>query len=188
MTSLNKGFDAEIIHQYREKMERAGSDFIVVEPGDNSSEYMNFFFIGMYEGKEVIYDAVIYTLRLHHSSELYEIAEHRAAKHFPEFKKIKYEEDENGDLEALDDLEEEIGLFMAEVIMELEEEDDIKVSEHVELDPHIDFGIGLDVALNVEEITNDVIEKFVKEYNEDSLQLDKTAYSFQLQDEEIMGR
>ena len=188
MTALNKGFDAGIIRQYREDMERAGQDFVIVESGDNSDEYVNFYFVGMYEGKEVIYDAVIYTLRLHHSSELYEIAEHRAAKHFPEFKKIKYEEDENGDLEALDDLEEEIGLFMAEGIMELEEEDEIKVSEHVEVDPHIDFGIGLDVALNVEVITNEVIKKFVKDYNEDNLQLDTTAYSFQLQDEEIIGR
>jgi hypothetical protein len=40
--------------------------------------------------KDVIYDTAIYTLRLHHESELYE-AEHRAAKHF-EYKKINYEE------------------------------------------------------------------------------------------------
>ncbi len=188
MKTVNSGFDPEVIQEYREKIKQTDQEFVIVDSEDNSDEYINFYFIGMYEGREVIYDAVIYTLRLHHSSELYEVAEHRAAKHFPEFKKIKYEEDENGDMEALDDLEEEIGLFMAEVIMELEEEDEIKVSEHVEVDPHIDFGIGLDVALNVEEITHEVIAKFVKEYNEDSLQLDKTAYSFQLHDEEMMGR
>jgi hypothetical protein len=60
-------------------------------------------------------------------------AEHRAAKHFPEYKKINYEEDENGNLAALDPLEEEIGLYMAEVIMTLEEEESVKVKEHVDL-------------------------------------------------------
>ena len=82
-------------------------------------EYAHFYFIGKFEGKDVIYDTAIYTLRLHHESELYEIAEHRAAQHFPEYKKITYEEDENGNLATLDPLEEEIGLYMAEVIMTL---------------------------------------------------------------------
>ncbi len=50
----------------------------------------------------MIYDAVMYTLRLQHESELFEIAEHRAARHFPQYKKIAYKEDENGNLETLD--------------------------------------------------------------------------------------
>ena len=101
----------------------------------------------------MIYDAVIYTLRLHHESELYEIAEHRAAQHFPEYKKISYDEDENGNMETLDPLAEEIGLFMAEVIMELEEEETVKVKEHVELDSNSEFGVSLDIGLHVEKIT-----------------------------------
>ncbi len=100
---------------------------------ETSDEYAHFYFVGKFEGRDVVYDAVIYTLRLQHESEMYEIAEHRAAKHFPEYKKISYEEDENGNLETLDPLEEEIGLFMAEVIMELEEEGTVKVKEHVDL-------------------------------------------------------
>ncbi len=72
---------------------------------------------------------------------------------FLEYKKITYEEDENGNLEALDALEEEIGLFMAEVIMELEEEETVKVKEHVDLDPHAEFGVSLDAGLQVEKIT-----------------------------------
>ena len=118
---------------------------------------------------------------------LYDMAEHRAAKHFPQYKKITYKEDENGNLQPLDELEEEIGLFMAEVIMELEEEDQVKVKEHVEIDPNIDFGIGLDAGLNVEKITSKVIEKFIKDFNEDTLSLDKTLYSFQMEDEESVN-
>ena len=154
------------------------------EEDESTDEYVHFYFIGKFEGREVIYDAVIYTLRLHHESELYEIAEHRAAKHFPEYKKITYDEDENGNLAALDPLEEEIGLFMAEVIMELEEEESVKVKEHVELDCNTDFGISLDVGLHVEKITPKVIEKFIKDFNEDNLKLDDTLYSFQTQDQE----
>ncbi|ELR69331.1 hypothetical protein C900_05111 [Fulvivirga imtechensis AK7] len=179
MSAVNKGFDPQVIQEYREKMKKRHRNHIVVDSEDNSDEYVNFYFIGVYEGREVIYDAVICTLRLHHNSELYEIAEHKAARHFPEFKSIKYEEDENGDLAALDDLEEEIGLYMAEVMHNLEEEGEVKVREYVELDPNIDFGIGLDSALNVEKITPDIISKFVKDYNEESLELDDTLYAFQ---------
>jgi hypothetical protein len=149
---------------------------------EQTDEYVHFSFIGLFEGKEVIYDTVMYTLRLQHESELFEIAEHRAAKHFPEYKKINYEEDENGNLENLDPLEEEIGLFMAEVIMELEEEETVKVKEHVDMDPHTDFGVALDVGLHREKITANEIEKFIKDFNEDTITLDETLYSFQTQD------
>ncbi len=164
-------------------MSKCNQNYLISESEDNSDEYVNFFFIGMYEGREVIYDAVIYTLRLHHTSEVYEIAEHKAAKRFPNYKKITYEEDENGDLKALDSISEEIGLFMAEVIMDLEEEESVKVQEHVEIDPNLDFGIGLDAALNVEVIKPEIISKFVKDYNEANLKLDKTLYAFQSQEE-----
>ncbi|UII25231.1 hypothetical protein LVD15_18225 [Fulvivirga maritima] len=186
MGHLNKGYDELVLKEYQKKMKETGTNHLVIDSEDNSDEYVNFYFIGKYEGRDVLYDAVLYTLRLHHNSELYEIAEHRAANHFPEFKSIKYEEDENGDLEILDSMEEEIGLFMAEVITELEEEGEIKVQEHVEIDPNVNFGVGLDAGLNVDQITPSVISKFVKSYNEDSLKLDQTMYSFQTEDEEMV--
>jgi hypothetical protein len=180
----NKGYDPETIREYRTRMIGLGKSYLMDDEDENTDEYVHFYFIGKFEGKEVIYDAVIYTLRLHHESELYEIAEHRAAKHFPEFKKITYDEDENGNLEALDPLQEEIGLFMAEVILELEEDDAVKVKEHVEIDSNSEFGIALDVGLQAEKVTPKIIEKFIKDYNEDNLKLDETLYSFQTQDQE----
>lgn len=184
MESDNKGYDPVTIKEYRSQMDDLGNNFLWDDEDENSEEYAHFYFIGKFEGREVIYDAVIYTLRLHHESELYEIAEHRAAKHFPQYKKITYEEDENGNLETLDPLEEEIGLFMAEVIMELEEEDAVKVKEHIETDANSEFGISLDIGLHIDKITPKVIEKFIKDYNEDTLKLDNTLYSFQTQDQE----
>ncbi|BDD09972.1 hypothetical protein FUAX_24040 [Fulvitalea axinellae] len=180
----NPGFDPKEIDALRERLQKSGKTFEVVDSEDNNDEFVHFRFIGRFEGRAVIYDTFLYTLRLHYNSQLYEVAEHQAAKQFPEYRQIKYEEDENGDLRNLDDLEEEIGLFMAEVIMQLEEEDDIKVSEHVEIDNRAEYGVALDASLNVEEVTDKVIASFVKDYNEDSLKLDKTLYSFETEEDE----
>jgi hypothetical protein len=181
----NKGFDPQVIEEYRDRINASGHSFVLDETDERSDEFVHFYFVGKSDGKEVIYDSVMYTLRLQHESEMYEIAEHRAAQHFPAYKKITYEEDENGNLEALDPLEEEIGLFMAEVIMELEEEEAVKVREHVDMDRNVEFGISLDVGLHLEKIEMKDVEKFVRDFNEDSLKLDETLYSFQIQDEEV---
>ena len=85
-------------------------------------------------------------------------------------------------LVALDPLQEEIGLFIAEVILELEEEESVKVKEHVDLDVNTDFGVALDVGLHRDTITHAEIEKFVQDFNEDNLNLDENLYSFQTED------
>lgn len=182
MSSLNEGFNPEVIEEYRSKMNDDG--FLIVESEDNGEEYVNFMFIGEYKGKEVIYDAVIYTLRLNHHSELYEIAEQRTSERFPEFNSMTYSVDENGDLSELSEKEEEIGLYMTELILELEEEGEVKVKEHVEIDNSLDFGVGLDVGLNVEEVTQDVISKFVQDFNSDNIKLDETLYAFEMDESE----
>lgn len=178
MSSLNDGFDPEIIKDYKSQMNNDG--YMVIESEDNGEEYVNFMFVGDYKGRQVIYDAVIYTLRLNHHSDMYEIAEKRTAESFPEFNSMTYSVDENGDLNELSDKEEEIGLYMTELILELEEEGEIKVKEHVEMDTSLDFGVGLDVGLNVQEVTSEVITKFIKEFNSDDIKLDGTLYSFEM--------
>jgi len=183
-TVANKGFDPQIIGEYKRKMKTLGQAFILDEEDETTDEYAHFYFVGIHEDNEVIFDAVIYTLRLQHESELFEIAEHRAANHFPNYKKIAYEEDENGNLEPLDDQEEEIGLYMAEVIMELEEDEHVKVKEHVDQDIHVDFGIALDIGLHLEKITPEVIEQFIHDFNADAIKLDPTLYSFQTKEME----
>lgn len=180
---INEGYNPFNIKLLRDKMKKEHKSFIINETEDNSDEYVNFFFIGKYEGNEVIYDAVIYTLRLHHNSEVYEIAEQKAAKRFPEYRKVKFEDDENESLDV-SVIEEEIGLYMAEVIMELEDEETVKVQEHIEIDPDVEYGVGLDAGLNVEVVTDEVIENFIKDFNSGILKLDKTLYSFQTQENE----
>ena len=167
------------------KVKSSGQSFIFDAEDEITDDYAHFYFLGVHGGKEVLFDTVLYTLRMQHESELFEIAEHEAAKHFPGYKKIKYEEDENGNLKSLDNLEEEIGLYMAEVMMELEEEGEVKVKEHVDLDLHHDCGIGLDVGLHIEKVTSQIIENFIRDFNADKLVLDAGFYSFQTQSEEL---
>lgn len=185
-TQSNTGYDPEVIRDYQRKIAAGNQRFLVDKTDvENNDEYLHFYFVGKDEdGKEVIYDAVMYTLRMQHESEMFEIAEHKAAQHFSDYKKIAYEEDENGDLSALDSREEEIGLYMAEVILELEEEETVKVQEHVDMDRHVDFGIALDIGLHIEHITPEVVEKFIDDFNTDTIQLDDTLYSFQTTEEE----
>ena len=177
MTTINTGFDPETIKEYKSKMNNQG--FFVEESDDNGDEYVNFIFVGEYKGKEVIYDAVIYTLRLNHHSELYEIAEEQTSDKYPEFNSMTYSVDENGDLNKLSEKEEEIGLFMTELILELEDEGEVKVKEHVDVDTSVDFGISLDIGLNVIEVSDDVIANFIKDYNANTLKLDDTLYAFE---------
>ncbi len=180
----NKGFDLGTIAEYREKMAAAGTSWIMDEEDDDGDEYAHFYFVGTHEGKEVIYDTVMYTLRLEHESELFELAEQRAEEHFPEYRKITYEEGESGNVSSTDQLEEEIGLYIAEVIMELEEEEAVKVREHVDKDMDTDFGIILDVGLHREKITPSEIARFIRDFSEGTLNLDDSLYSFQSDDNE----
>ncbi len=87
-------------------MRALGKVFLYDDDDERNEEYAHFFFIGKHEGKDVIYDTVLCTLRMEHESELFEIAEHKAAQQFPDYKKIDYEEDENGNFEPQSDLEE----------------------------------------------------------------------------------
>ncbi len=178
----NKGYDTDTIAVYRARMNAEGRNFLFDDKDEQTEEYAHFYFIGTFDSKEVIYDTAIYTLRLNHESELYEAAEARALKQFPQYKKIAIEDEESDS--APDPMEEEVGMFMAEVIMELEEEEAIKVREHVDQDVHVPFGISLDVGLHVEKVTPQVIVKFIKDFNEDNLSLDETMYSFQAHDQE----
>lgn len=182
---MNPGFDPITIEALKAELKSLGQPFKLIPDEENSDEYVNFYFIGMYEGKEVIYDAALYTLRLHHSSEVYELAEHEAAKKFPNFSGISYQEDENGNLMPLSSEEEEVGWFITEIIMELEEEEAVKVQEFVDIDTHHDYGIGLDAALNVDFIDTKTIRKFIQEFNDDTLKLDDTLYAFQSEEEDV---
>jgi hypothetical protein len=171
--------DSAAVIRYRLKMESSGDPFFFPEPEENSEEYAHFYFIGTWKEQEVVFDAALCTLRLQHENDLYQLAEEKAERQFPRFRKS------NASGIALPEAEEEeIGMFLAEVIEDLLEEDQVKVKEFVDLDPEHEFGVSLDAALNVDKIDSGILRKFITDFTTGQLRLDPTLYSFQEDDEE----
>lgn len=181
----NKGFDPKEIQQLKDECRQEGTSFAYIEDEDidmmENGECVHIQFVGPYQDREVIYDAIMYTLRLHHSSLVYEQAMEKVKATYPQYVPL---EDRKPGYRIDPKLEEEIEIFLTELIEEIEENESIKVQEHVEVDPDTDYGVGLDVCLNVEEITDEVVEAFVRDFNAGSLSLDTTLYSFTSSEED----
>jgi hypothetical protein len=125
----------------------------------------------------VIYDAVMSTLRLYHNSMVFEEAEKQVKKLYPNYVEI----DKRKPNYTID---EDAELVLEEIIEELEEDEKVKVAESIEIDKDFEYGIGMDIYLNVEEIDKHLIEDFIEEFNGGTLKLDKTLYSFRNTEEE----
>lgn len=181
----NAGFDPEEINALKKECQAEGHSFVHLEDEDvdavDSGELARIQFPGQYEGQEVIYDAYVYTLRLHHSSLVYEMATEQVRKTYPEY--VAPEDREPG-YKIAPELEEEAETALTEIIQEIEETETIKVQEHVEVSTDSDYGIELDVCLNVEEITDEVLDNFVRQYTAGTLKLDTTLYSFTSEEDE----
>ncbi|GAB3885612.1 hypothetical protein [Spirosoma agri] len=178
-TYKNEGFNPEEINALKEECQQEGKSFVYVEDDDldvlESGECVHIQFPGEYQGQEVIFDALVYTLRLHHSSLVYEMAVEQVQKTFPEYVPP---EDRKPNYKITPELEEEAETALTEIIDEIEETETVKVQEHVEVDNEFDYGISLDICLNVEEVTDEVIENFIRNFKANSLNLDNTLYSF----------
>ncbi len=175
----NEGFDPQEIAQLKAECQQEGQNYVIVEDEDgmnDSGEFAHFQFVGKHNGQEVIYDAVMGTLRLNHSSLVFEEAENRMKKSYPNYVEV---DKRKPNYKANEDME----LMLEEIIEELEEEETIQVAETIEIDEDFEYGIGLDIALNVEEIDGEVITKFVNEFNAGTLKLDPTLYSFMSEEE-----
>lgn len=175
----NEGFDPQEIAELKAECAQEGQNYVIVEDEDgmnDSGEFAHFQFVGMHNGEEVIFDAVMSTLRLNHSSLVFEEAENRMKKSYPNYIEV---DKRKPNYKVNEDME----LMLEEIIEELEEEEVIQVSEFVEIDEDFEYGIGLDIALNVEEIDEKVITDFVNDFKGGSLKLDPTLYSFTSEEE-----
>ena len=180
----NPGFLAEEIANLTALCAAENKSFIVIDDEDlpmgNDKEMVHIQFVGNYKEKEVVYDAILCTLQLHYSSTIYEEAEREAIEQFPLYVPIENRDETYVANEALDD---EVEMMILEIIDEIEENDDIKVSEYVEIDEDFDFGISLEAALYVAALEDEVIEKFISDFNANSLKLDSSLYSFKTEEE-----
>lgn len=184
-TPTNPGFSAEEIQQLKDQCTQAKKSFIVIEDDDlptgNEKEMVHIQFVGHLNKQEVIYDAILCTLQLHYASAVYEAAEQEAIHHFPLYVPIENRDETYVENESLD---EEVEVMILEIIDELEENDEIKVSEYIEIDENFDFGIGLEAALYVPSLEDEVIEKFIADFNGGTLSLDPSRFSFRSEDPE----
>jgi hypothetical protein len=161
------------VDDIRRRLEESGGLYLIDESEEPADEYVRFFFIANYDNGKVLADAGLYTLRMQHESELYELAESRMTE-------LAGRIDLSG--KTTDEAEEELGMLMAEIIVGLEEEQAVKVKEHVDLEEVSDSLIALDIGINAQSIGDEEITKFIHAFNEDRLELDPTLYSFQSDD------
>lgn len=174
----NLGYSKEEIELLKEECAELDQNFVLVdEDSDINPDYVQFQFVGKHDDEEVIYDALVSTLSMHHSSLLYEAAENKILEIYKDY--IPFEDrDENSPVN------EEAEIMMEELIQGMEDEESIRVSEFIEIDHDFDYGIGIEASLNVDEITVEVIEKFINDFNNNTLKLDNTVYSFKDDDTE----
>ena len=182
---MNPGFDPEEIAQLKRECKAERLNFVYVtdefEDEEENNEHAHVQFVGYYKDKEVVYDALIYTLRLHHSTLVYDEALERLKVQMPGYiSPDEREEDDVSDPEK----DEEAEILLTEFIEEIEENEEITVREHVEVDDKFDYGIGLEVGLNKTEINEKIINDFIIRFNSGRLQLDTNVYSFTTEDEE----
>lgn len=181
----NPGYEPAEIQVLRDECEEEGYSFVHCESEEvdmnQSDELAHVQFVGKYKGQEVIYDAVISTLPLYHSSLVYEQALAQVTKLYPKY--LPPEERDNS-YKMNPKGEEEAEEMLLEIMDAIEEEEEIKVKESIEIEPDFDYGVSLEAYLNVEAITDEVIEHFVKQFNEGTLKLDPTLYSFKSAEEE----
>lgn len=184
-TYKNEGYNPEEIAALNDECRETGRSFVYVEDDDlevlESGECAHIQFVGKDDGQEVIYDGLIYTLRLHHSSMVYEMAIDQIKRTYPTYQPP---EDRAPGYRIDPAKEEEIEEVLTELIEELEDTEAVKVQEHVELDHEFDYGIGIDVCINAEDITDEVVEDFIRKFNSNTLRLDQTLYSFSSDEEE----
>jgi hypothetical protein len=183
---MNPGFDPEEIAQLKRECKAERLNFVYVEDEfeedeEENNEHAHVQFVGYYKDKEVVYDALIYTLRLHHSTLVYDAALERLQKEMPDYISPDERPENYKDNPEQD---EEAELLLTEFIEEIEENEEIKVKEHIETDDKFEYGIGLEVGLNKSEINEKVINDFIIRFNAGRIQLDNTLYSFTAEDEE----
>lgn len=178
----NHGFDNAEITRFRGEL--SGKLFQFIDEDEVSSDMAEFMFIGKYEGKPVIFDCLLGTLRLAYESNLLEMAEAKTRLKYPDYKGFEIEVDEQGNAVQVAEENEEIEDYKAYAMYEIEESGAADLAESIEVDTNFEYGIGLEAYLNVPEINEQVINDFITKFNSGNLTLDPTRYSFESEEED----
>ncbi len=161
---------AEEIARVKAECKAAGKSFLLTDLSAEEKDWANFLFVGEYKGAEVVYDAFIYTLEMEFFSRVYEDAIKEVIKLNPQYAESDFELEEGRHVELMEDF-----------AQDLCKDEDYQVSEFIETDEDSEYGIAMDICLNQPEINEEVIEKFVKDFTNHSLKMDKSWYSFEFE-------
>jgi folate-dependent phosphoribosylglycinamide formyltransferase PurN len=164
------------IDKLREETRKAGRSFIYNpdEERDDEKQTAHFYFVGKDESKEVVFNAFIMTLEYDYHLAVMEEAEEKMSTLHPSLAGKFYEDFTEAEQDKFD-----------EVMDEVYDQGLVKVQERVDLFESDASGeLEMEVSLNVKEINDQVIEKFIKEFNSDTLELDDRTYSFEMLDDE----
>lgn len=169
---MNKGLENSEIARIKALCKKEGKNFVYNTEEERDDNFAHFFFIGQHEGKEVVFNGFMFSLEMEYISTLYDTAQEVLLERMPN---LTEDDLDTESMEIIGQLEEIVG--------EIEESGEVQVQEFVELDDSVEYGIGINVCLNLLEVTDADIEKFVKDHTNDTLELDTTAYSFDFDEE-----
>ncbi|MGB0522074.1 MAG: hypothetical protein ACPGJS_03900 [Flammeovirgaceae bacterium] len=168
----NLGYDQTEIDKVKQEIKASKHLFIWNEEEELDENYGHFFFVGKHKGKEVIFDAFLYTLEMEYATKSFDVAMNLLLNRFPEFADADFEAEEGEHIEQFE-----------VTLMEVEEEGLARVTESIDFDEEAGYGVGINVCLNVQEVTPEVINNFIKNFNNDQVNLDKTEYDFEIGEE-----
>lgn len=169
---MNKGLEQSEVARIKKLCEESGRNFVYNTDEERDENFTHFFFVGDHEGKEVVFNGFMYSLEMEYISTLYDEAQAVLIERIPDLKEEDLESESD---ELLGQLE--------SVVAELEDSGEVQVQEFVEIDESVEYGVGVNVCLNLLDITDEDITAFVKAYKEDKLELDTTSYSFDFDEE-----
>jgi folate-dependent phosphoribosylglycinamide formyltransferase PurN len=164
------------IDKLREQTRKAGRSFIYNpdEDRDDEKQTAYFYFVGKDDNKEVVFNAFIMTLEYDYHLAVMEEAEEKISTLHPNLAGKFYEDYTDDEQDKFD-----------EVMDDIYDQGLVKVQERVDLfESDSSNELEMEISLNVKEITDQVIEKFIKEFNADTLELDDRTYSFEMLDDE----
>ena len=169
---MNKGLENKEVERIKALCKKEGKNFIYNTEEERDENFAHFFFVGEHEGKEVVFNGFMFSLEMEYISSLYDAAQEVLLERMPNLTEDDLDTDS---IEIVGQLE--------DIVAEIEDAGEIQVQEFVELDESVDYGIGINVCLNLLEVTDQDIEDFVDQINKDELELDPTAYSFDFDEE-----
>lgn len=166
--------NTKLISKVKGAIQKTGKPFVFTSPEENDESQVQFQFLGTKDGKEVVYDAFLYTLEMEYFAKIHEEATQLVVDENPKFKDADFDVLDGPHIEALE-----------EISAELAKSNDYDVAEFLEerVEDADEDGVPLDICLNIPSVTEEVVEKFVTEFNAGTLKLDDTVYSFDMWNE-----